>query len=132
MTIFWFNNFQKISGNVISKGGDNLKVHAAKFSTLSCPVLLYRSKNNFPIHAATSRVKELGPGLVLFIKLCPQTYQINYWMFTGISSSGYNVMCTKRLLVTIKTKSLLVKIYKYTKPYNYLQVYLQKIETQNI
>ncbi len=88
--------------------------------------------NLHTIHVKTSRVEKLDSGIVLLIEVCPQPYQINYWLFTGISSSGSNAMCTKRLLVTIKTKSLPKNIYKYTKPYNYLQVYLQKIETQNI
>ncbi len=60
---FLIQQFSKISGNVISKGGDNLKVHAAKFSTLSCPVLLYRSKSNFPHMQPLLELKNLAPVL---------------------------------------------------------------------
>ncbi len=70
--------------------------------------------NPHTIHAQTSRVEKLDSGIVLLIEVCPQTYQINYWLFTGILSSGSNAICTKRLLVTIKTNSLQKNIYKYT------------------
>jgi hypothetical protein len=70
--------------------------------------------NLHTVHVQTSRVEKLDSGIVLLIEVCPQTYQINYWLFTGLSSSWYNAICTKRLLVTIKTKSLQNNIYKYT------------------
>jgi hypothetical protein len=58
-------------------------------------------------------------------------YSTGHWSILECHIFTHKIFCTRRLVVTNRSGSLLMIIYECAKHYNYLQAYLQIIQTQN-